>query len=75
MSVSQRFVLKNKLAEIGEVLDQFARYAADQQLSDALRRKLAPALDDLLNNIISYAYTDANEHTIDSLAMPLLQLE
>jgi serine/threonine-protein kinase RsbW len=75
--VSHNFTLRNRLTEIPTVSTIFGGFCVEQRVSDKLRRKLMTALDELLNNVISYAYTDDAEHTIEvklKLAGPKLTL-
>jgi anti-sigma regulatory factor (Ser/Thr protein kinase) len=56
--------LKNSLSEIerlARTADDFARH---HQLSAETRRNVKLALDEILTNIVSYAYADADEHRI-----------
>ncbi len=55
----------NKLADIGRVIEEFSAFAAQHGLDDKPRRTVNMALDELLNNVVSYAYADDGEHWID----------
>jgi sigma-B regulation protein RsbU (phosphoserine phosphatase) len=53
---------------IATVLDGFGSFAEEQALPDAVRQMVMLALDDLLNNIISYAYDDRARSEMDVVA-------
>jgi sigma-B regulation protein RsbU (phosphoserine phosphatase) len=55
----------NKLEDIGRVVEEFGTFAAEHGLDDKPRRTVNMALDELLNNVVSYAYDDDAEHWID----------
>ena len=55
----------NKLEDIGRVIEEFGVFAAEHGLDDKPRRTVNMALDELLNNVVSYAYDDDGEHWID----------
>ena len=63
-------VMVNELAEIGRVLESLDEFAKSNGLDDAIRRPVLLAVDDLLNNVLSYAFEDAATHEI-SLAVEL----
>jgi anti-sigma regulatory factor (Ser/Thr protein kinase) len=54
----------NRLEEIDRVNRTFNAFAGEHGVPDAIRRKLNLVFDELLNNIISYAYQDDSEHII-----------
>jgi anti-sigma regulatory factor (Ser/Thr protein kinase) len=54
-------VLENRLAEIARVIDEFDEFAAEHGLQNPVRRRVDMALDEVLNNIISYGFEDAEE--------------
>lgn len=58
-------VIKNNLAEIERVNSNFNTFAEQQALPAAVRQKINIALDELLNNIITYAYDAEGEHEIE----------
>ncbi len=56
--------IKSQLDNIAQVDDQFAAFADEAGVPKPVARKVRLACDELLNNIISYAYTDGVEHEI-----------
>jgi serine/threonine-protein kinase RsbW len=57
--------LKNRLSEL-ERLGQFiAEFGAEHGLATKAISELQLAIDELVTNVISYAYADAGEHGID----------
>ena len=63
-------VMVNELEAIGDVLESLGEFAEANGLDDAIRRPVLLAVDDLLNNVTSYAFEDAATHEI-SLAVEL----
>ena len=57
-------VIDNKLEHIKRVADQFNSFARAQNLPDKLRQGIQNVLDDLLNNVVSYAYPEPGQHEI-----------
>ncbi|MHC4211484.1 MAG: ATP-binding SpoIIE family protein phosphatase, partial [Planctomycetota bacterium] len=55
----------NQLASIDAVNSRFNEFADDAGMPDDIRRRVNMAFDELLNNIISYAFEDENEHEIE----------
>ena len=56
--------ITNQLDDVAVVDDRFAALAAEAGLPKSVARKVRLACDELLNNIISYAYADGGEHEI-----------
>jgi phosphoserine phosphatase RsbU/P len=56
--------IKNELTEIENVKTRFNDFSEQTGLSKSIRRKLNLVFDELLNNVISYAYDDGNVHEI-----------
>jgi anti-sigma regulatory factor (Ser/Thr protein kinase) len=54
----------NDLSEIGRVAALVDSFAARHNLSNSVVVALNVSLDEILNNIISYAYNDAERHEI-----------
>ena len=54
----------NDLAQIDKVNQAFNSFSEENHISTSVRRKLNLVFDELLNNIISYAYDDDKEHHI-----------
>lgn len=57
--------IPNDLDEIDGVVTRFNAFAAAHGVSDGVRRTFDMAFDELLNNIVSYGYTDGESHWID----------
>lgn len=55
----------NVLAELDAVEEQFHEFALRNHIPDAIRQPVSIVLDEMLNNIISYAYLDEERHEID----------
>jgi len=55
----------NRLEEIGSINETFNEFARQHGIPDEVRRKINLVFDELLNNIITYAYTDDHEHAIE----------
>ena len=51
--------LCNAPAEVGRMLDQFEAFAACNQISAAPAAEIALALDEVVFNVVNYAWTDA----------------
>jgi anti-sigma regulatory factor (Ser/Thr protein kinase) len=56
--------LKNRLSELERVSRLVAEFAAQHQVPAPAAFDLAFAIDEVLTNVISYAYTDDQEHDI-----------
>ncbi len=56
---------ENRLEEIDRVNQAFESFAAEHGLSDRVRRSMKLVFDDLLNNVVSYAYDDDEVHIIE----------
>ena len=54
----------NTLSEIDQVNDQFREFASQHELPKRTIATICMVFDELLTNIISYAYQDESEHTI-----------
>jgi len=52
------------LSEIDRINQEFSDFAAQHDLSAAVVQKVSIALDDLLNNVISYGFEDSEGHVI-----------
>ena len=57
--------VSNRHEEIDRVNAAFNEFADEHAVPAELRRKFNLVFDELLNNIISYAYDDEDEHQID----------
>ncbi len=56
---------RNTFEEIDTVNEAFETFAETHGLHSKVRRSLKLVFDDLLNNVISYAYNDDEEHVIE----------
>lgn len=56
--------ITNDLKEIESVKNRFKEFAEEVNLETSIRRKLSLVFDELVNNVISYAYEDDDQHTI-----------
>jgi sigma-B regulation protein RsbU (phosphoserine phosphatase) len=56
--------IPNRLEEIASVLTEFDRFAASCGIDDSVRRSMLLVLDDLVNNVVSYAYPEGLEAEI-----------
>jgi serine phosphatase RsbU (regulator of sigma subunit)/anti-sigma regulatory factor (Ser/Thr protein kinase) len=59
-----KIAVKNEMLEIGRVKLHFKTFAEQNGISVQVRRKVNVVFDEMLNNIISYAFRDGNEHYI-----------
>ena len=57
--------IANRLQEIERLKESFTAFATRHAVPESIRRDVLLVLDELLNNIISYAYEDDAEHIID----------
>lgn len=57
--------LKNSLAEVNRGIRIFLDFAERQKLDPEVTSQIAVVIDEILNNIVSYAYPRGNEHPID----------
>ncbi|HSG44221.1 MAG TPA: PAS domain S-box protein [Anaerolineales bacterium] len=57
--------IKNQIDEMAVIEDKFEAFARKQGIPDEDRQKVSIVLDELMNNIISYAYQDEKEHIIE----------
>jgi sigma-B regulation protein RsbU (phosphoserine phosphatase) len=57
--------LKNQLTEIDRFKQSFNAFSKECAIPTPIRRELNLVFDELLNNIISYAYQDDKEHEIE----------
>ncbi|MHC4070638.1 MAG: SpoIIE family protein phosphatase [Planctomycetota bacterium] len=58
-------IAKFDLAEIDRVNDAFNQFAESHSISASIKQKVNIALDDLLNNVISYAHENSQGHEIE----------
>ena len=57
--------IKNKLEEMDVVEEKFESFCEEYQIPDTARQKVSIVLDELLNNVVSYAFRDQKEHIIE----------
>jgi len=57
--------IENQLDNIRLISEGFDTFCEENKIGNAPNQKVNLALDDLVNNIISYGYTDHNIHTIE----------
>lgn len=60
-----RINLKNQLSEIQRLQDAFAQFAAAKEMETTTIRELHVVFDELLSNIVRYAYPDEENHEIE----------
>jgi sigma-B regulation protein RsbU (phosphoserine phosphatase) len=65
MDASETIQIKNDLSDIEIVNDKFEELAKGHNVSEGVIHTFRIVFDELLNNIISYAYTDQEEHLIE----------
>jgi sigma-B regulation protein RsbU (phosphoserine phosphatase) len=58
-------IIPNQLAEISRVNREFNTFSEKHGITTEIRRQFNLVLDELLNNVISYAYCDKQEHEIE----------
>jgi serine/threonine-protein kinase RsbW len=58
------FTLRNNLSEIEKLANAVMQFGRDNNFSDKAIFEINLALEEVVNNIISYAYRDENEHQI-----------
>ena len=59
------FFIKNKLPEIEKANEQFNEFAQQSNIPKKLESRVFLVFDEILTNIISYAYADQNDHRIE----------
>ncbi len=59
-----RLSVLNRLEEIRRVIEAFGAFTESHSIPDSARRSVNVALDELLNNTISYAFDDDADHMI-----------
>jgi sigma-B regulation protein RsbU (phosphoserine phosphatase) len=60
-----RLEADNRLEEIDRINEGFESFAAEHGLPDRVRRSMKLVFDDLLNNVVTYAYDDDEVHVIE----------
>ncbi len=64
MTNALELVVRNEIPEIARAIATFSRFAEDSRVPIAVSRRTKIVFDELLNNVISYAYPDGGEHEI-----------
>ena len=64
-SKTLRLRMANRLEEIARVIEDFGAFASENGLDTDVHRSMNMVFDELLNNIVSYAYEGEGEHWID----------
>ena len=57
--------LKNQLSELKQFKQAFGAFAGNNDFSKKISREMGVVFDELLGNIMNYAYTDEKEHAIE----------
>ena len=60
-----QITIKNRYEDMGIVDEQFTAFAEENELPDSVRQSMSIVLDELLNNVISYAYKGEKEKEIE----------
>ena len=60
-----QITIKNRYEDMGIVDEQFTAFAKENELPDSVRQAMSIVLDELLNNVISYAYQGEKERDIE----------
>ena len=62
--MSERVILKNDISQIGKLTETVLKFGRDNRLSDDFINDIRLVLEELVTNIISYAFEDKKEHLI-----------
>jgi sigma-B regulation protein RsbU (phosphoserine phosphatase) len=65
LMVEQRITIKNRMSEIAAVNEKFEAFAEEFGIPATTAMKFNVIFDELLNNIVTYAYTDDGGHDIE----------
>jgi sigma-B regulation protein RsbU (phosphoserine phosphatase) len=57
--------IKNQLSELEDVEEQFEQFCHTYEIPDTARQQVSMVLDEMLNNVVNYAYRDDKEHIIE----------
>ena len=55
--------IKNDISEISRVCDEVEKFCKDHNISDEKYHDIILILDEVVTNVINYAYPDGGEHT------------
>jgi sigma-B regulation protein RsbU (phosphoserine phosphatase) len=64
-SIGFELTVANRIEEIDRVNESFNDFAKEHDVQDSTRRRMNLVFDELLNNVISYAFEDEAEHQIE----------
>ena len=56
--------MKNEMQEINTVINEFEVFAQEHKVPDEILMKVNLVFDDVLSNVVQYAYTDGKEHGV-----------
>ena len=65
LEAQETVTIRNEIAEIPKVVEQFTRFAGDHELPKDFVNAVSPVFDELLTNTIFYGYMDEEEHSIE----------
>jgi anti-sigma regulatory factor (Ser/Thr protein kinase) len=57
--------IKNQITELAVVEEKFEAFCQEYGIPDLARQQVSMVLDEMLNNVVNYAYRDEDEHIID----------
>jgi anti-sigma regulatory factor (Ser/Thr protein kinase) len=64
MKNEMNIILKNKFSELKKMSDEVDSFVKTNSLDDEVKHDIKLVLDEIITNIISYAFDDDNEHEI-----------
>ena len=64
--VELQIAIKNEFSEIANIIEAFEAFAGEQGIPMPITLKFSLVFEELLNNVISYAYRDEDEHEIST---------
>lgn len=59
-----KFTLKNKISELNKLAEELEKFSDENKLSKDILFDINLSLDELVTNIISYGFSDEEEHDI-----------
>ncbi len=65
LMAKQRVTIKNRMAEIAAVTETFEAFAEEFGIPATIAMKFNVIFDELLSNIVTYAYSDDDDHDIE----------
>ncbi len=57
--------INNQITELAVVEEKFEAFCLEHNIPDLARQQVSMVLDELLNNVVNYAYRDEEEHIIE----------